>query len=132
VSHGRIRRPGRSSALGPLIAPRRRRSDFFTDTVLALIEHLRDIAPAEIDGIAVTIQAMPHQPDSLPGIARWQVDKDKQEVTLFRLPIERLSGGQSEDPWQRRIAIEAVVIRAVAELIGWDPWRLAHGGHGFS
>jgi hypothetical protein len=132
VSHGRIRRPGRSAVTGPLIAPRRRRSDFFTDTVFALVEHLRDIAPAEIEGMTVTIQAMPSQPDSVPGIARWRVDKDKRHVTLFRLPIERLSGGQSEDPWQRRIAIEAVVIRAVAELIDWDPWRLAHGGHGFS
>ena len=132
MSHGRIRRPGRSSVLGPLISPRRRRSDFFTDTVLSLIEHLRDIAPADIEGITVKIQAMPGQPDSVPGIARWRVDKDKREVTLFRLPIERLSGGQSDDPWQRRVAIEAVVIRAVAELIDWDPWRLAHGGHGFS
>lgn len=132
MSHGRIRRPGRSPVLGPLISPRRRRSDFFTDTVLSLIEHLRDIAPADIEGITVKIQAMPGQPDSVQGIARWRVDKDKREVTLFRLPIERLSGGQSDDPWQRRVAIEAVVIRAVAELIDWDPWRLAHGGHGFS
>ena len=132
MSHGRMRRPGRSLVWGPLIAPRRRRSDFFTDTVLALIEHLRDIAPEEIDGISVTITAMPHQPPSTPGIARWRVDKEKREVTLFRLPIERLSGGQPDDPWQRRLAIESVVIRAVAELIDWDPWRLAHGGHGFS
>ena len=132
MSHGRIRRPGRSDALGPLIAPGRRRSDFFTDTVLALIEHLRDIAPAELDGIRVSIEAMPSQPDSVPGIARWRVDKDARSVTLFRLPIERLSGGQPDDPWQRRIAIEAVAIRAIAELIDWDPWRLAHGGHGFS
>jgi len=132
VSHGRMRRPGRSPVLGPLLSPRHRRSDFFTDTVLGLIEHLRDIAPAEIDGITVTIEAMPSQPDSLPGIARWRIDKDQREVTLFRLPIERLSGGQPEDPWQRRLAIEAIVIRAVAELIDWDPWRLAHGGHGLS
>jgi hypothetical protein len=132
VSHGRIRRPGRSSILGPLLSPRRQRSDFFADTVLALIEHLRDIAPAEMEGLKVSIQAMPSQPESVPGIARWRVDKTSREVTLFRLPIERLSGGQPEDPWQRRVAIEAVVIRAVAELIDWDPWRLAHGGHGFS
>ncbi len=132
MSHGRIRRPGRSPVLGPLISPRRRRSDFFTDTVLALIEHLRDIAPAELEDITVQIRAMPSQPDSVPGIARWWVDKETHTVTVYRLPIERLSGGQSDDPWQRRIAIEAVVIRAVAELIDWDPWRLAHGGHGFS
>jgi hypothetical protein len=132
VSHGRFRRPGRSLVLGPLMSPGRRRSDFFTDTVLSLIEHLRDIAPAEMEGITVTIHAMPSHPDQGPGIARWRVDKDAREVILFRLPIERLSGGQPEDPWQRRIAIESVVIRAVAELIDWDPWRLAHGGHGFS
>lgn len=132
MSHGRVRRPGRSSVHGPLLASRHRRGDFFNDTVLALIDHLRDIAPADIEGITVTIQAMPTQPDSVPGIARWRVDKKKRRVTLYRLPIERLSGGQPQDYWQRRLAIESVVIRAVAELIDWDPWRLAHGGHGFS
>jgi len=132
VSHGRIKRPGRSPVTGPVLATRRTRSDFFNETVLSLIQHLRDIAPEEIDGISVKIAAMPHQPDDSPGISRWQVDREKGEVTLFRLPIERLSGRGTDDPWQRRIAIEAVVIRAVAELIDWDPWRLAHGGHGFS
>jgi len=132
VSHGRTRRRGRSTVTGPLLALRRSRADFFTETVLALVDHLRDIAPEEIDGITVGVMAMPHQPDDLPGIARWVVDKENKQVTLFRLPIERLSGGQSDDPWQRRLAIESVVIRAIAELIDWDPWRLAHGGHGFS
>jgi hypothetical protein len=132
VSHGRTKRPGRSAVVGPVLAGRRRRSDFFNDTVLALIEHLRDIAPQEIEGITVSIQAMPNRNDRSPGIARWEVDKKNRRVTLFRLPIERLSGGQSPDPWQRRLLIESVVIRAVAELIDWDPWRLAHGGHGFS
>ena len=132
MSHGRVKRPGRSAVVGPMLAAKRRRSDFFNETVLALIDHLRDIAPREIEGITVTIQAMPSQPDDAPGIARWDVDKKNRHITLFRLPIERLSGGQSPDPWQRRLIIESVVIRAVAELIDWDPWRLAHGGHGFS
>lgn len=132
MSHGRIRRPGRSPVIGPLLAARRRRSDFFNDTVLALIDHLKDVAPGELDDVTVTIQAMPHQPDNVPGIARWRVDKDTKTLTLFRLPIERLSGGAPQDGWQRRLHIESVVIRAVAELIDWDPWRLAHGGHGFS
>lgn len=132
MSHGRSRRPGRSAAIGPLLGSQRHREDFFNDTVLALIHHLREIAPEDIDGITVTIEAMPAQPDSTPGIARWSVNRKTKQVTLFRLPIERLSGGQSDDPWQRRLAIESVVIRAVADLIDWDPWRLAHGGHGFS
>jgi hypothetical protein len=132
VSRGRTRRPGRSAVVGPLLAPKRHRRDFFEDTVLSLIDHLRDIAPEEIEGITVTISAMPTQPDDSPGIARWAVDKPNRHLTLFRLPIERLSGTQSDDPWQRRLSIESVVIRAVAELIDWDPWRLAHGGHGFS
>jgi hypothetical protein len=109
----------------------RRRSDFFTDTGLALMDHLRDIAPKEIDGITVTISAMSTPPSNSLGIPRWSINKGARQVTLFRLPIERLSGSPSDDPWQKRLAIESVVIRAVAELIDWDPWRLAHGGHGF-
>ena len=132
MSPRRARRPGRSAVAGPLLAPKRHRSDFFNETVLSLVDHLKDIAPDEIDDITVTISAMPTQPDESPGISRWSVDRANRHVTLFRLPIERLTGTQSDDPWQRRLAIESVVIRAIAELIDWDPWRLAHGGHGFS
>ena len=132
MSHHRSRRAGRSPVWGPRLSPGRSRSDFFNETVLSLVEHLRDIAPEEIEGITVKIVAMPNQPDRVPGFARWQVDKEKRQVTLFRLPIERLGPPHSEDPWHKRLAIESVVIRAIAELIDWDPWRLAHGGHGFS
>lgn len=117
--------------MGPLLGVTRRRDQFFVDTVEALVEHLRDIAPAELDGIHVMVSAMPDQPSHLPGIARWRVDKARKTVHLFRLPIERLGGQHIHDPWQRRMAIESTVIRAIAELIDWDPWRLAHGGHGF-
>lgn len=131
MSHGRSRRPHRSLSVGPIVGRVRRRDQFFVDTVEALVEHLRDIAPAELENIHVIIQAMPDQPATLPGIARWRVDKTTHTVHLFRLPIERLGGPHIHDPWQRRMAIESVVIRAIAELIEWDPWRLAHGGHGF-
>ncbi len=132
MSHRPTRRPGRSPVLGPRLSSRRARSDFFNETVLSLVEHLRDIAPEEIEGITVKILAMPLQPDQVPGIARWQVDKAKRQVTLFRLPIERLGPPHTDDPWAKRLTIESIVIRAIAELIDWDPWRLAHGGHGFS
>ncbi|MDR9396695.1 hypothetical protein [Pontimonas sp.] len=124
---GRARRPGRSLAVGPLLAPRRRRSDAFIDIVEAMMDHLKKVAPEQLQETILVIHAMPDQPSTLPGVARWRVDKAANTVHLFRLPIERLGHHHPEDRWFERMVVESVVIRAVAELTGMDPWQLAPG-----
>ena len=126
-THGRSRRPGRSVVLGPEIAKRRRRADYFVEVVEAMMDHLRKLAPEELDGTTVAIRAMPDQPSTLPGVARWRVDKASKTIHLFRLPIERMGHHHPGDRWYERMLIESAVIKAVAELIGWDPWRLTPG-----
>ncbi len=44
---------------------------------------------------------------------------------LYRLPIERLAHLHRDDEWHRRSFIESCVFRAVAELLGKDPWDIA-------
>jgi hypothetical protein len=44
---------------------------------------------------------------------------------LYRLPIERLSHLHVDDESHQRLYIESCVFRAVAELLGRDPWDLA-------
>lgn len=94
------------------------------------MEHLKRVAPDELRDASVVIHPMPDQPDSVPGVARWRVDKNAHTVHLFRLPIERLGHHHPGDRWHERMVVESIVIRAVAELIGWDPWRLTPGRSG--
>ena len=92
-----------------------------------MLEYLKKIAPHELDGVTVTIHAMPDQPSTMPEVARYQVDKNAKTIKLFRIPIERLGHHHPGDRWYERMVIESVVIKAVAELIGTDPWRLMPG-----
>jgi len=59
------------------------------------------------------------------GVDRWRVYPNERRIVLYRLPIERLSKLHRYDELHRRMMIESCVFRAVAELIGKDPWELA-------
>jgi hypothetical protein len=127
VLHGRSRRPLRSPIAGPVASRRRKRSHGFAEVVEAMVDYLRKIAPDELEGIVIIIQAMPDQPSDLPGVARFHVDKKTKTIRLFRIPIERLGHHHPGDRWFERMVIESAVIKAVAKLIGTDPWRLMPG-----
>lgn len=129
--HGRNRRPARSLILGPRLASTHSRARSFSEIVDSVVDHVTRVAPEEMAGVTVAITAMPDQPSSHPGVARWRVDKPSKTVWLFRIPIERLGHHHPGDHWHERMVIESVVIRAIAELIGWDPWRLAPGRDSF-
>ena len=47
---------------------------------------------------------------------------------LYRLPIERLSHLHVDDEAHQRMYVESCVFKAVAELLGKDPWDLAPTG----
>jgi hypothetical protein len=46
-------------------------------------------------------------------------------VVLYRLPIERLQHLHVDDEAHQRMYVESCVFRAVADLLGKDPWDLA-------
>jgi hypothetical protein len=120
----------RSSATGPYLPPLRTRIDLFDMTVASTVEYLRGVWP-ELGDVSFEIAAGPHSVVPGVGVERWAVDTAARRVVFYRLPIQRLSRLHRDDELHQRMVIESCVFRAVAELLGKDPWDLApdHFGH---
>jgi hypothetical protein len=116
----------RSSATGPYLPPRRTRIDFFDMTISTTVEYLRGLWPDELGGVSFEVAAAPSGAAS--AVDRWWVSVPEQRVVFFRVPIQRLSRLHRNDEFHRRMAIESCVFRAVAELLGKDPWDIAPEG----
>lgn len=115
----------RSAVTGPELPPLRTRLEFFDDCVAEAIEYLRGLWPAELARLHVQVAEAPPAAPEQGGVARWRIDRRTATVVLFRLPIERLAQLHRDDEWHRRSYIESCVFRAVAELLGRDPWDIA-------
>lgn len=101
------------------------RADLFDLTVSATAEYLKDIWPDELAGVSFEVAGLPAGVQETIGIERWKVVAAERRVILYRLPIERLARLHRNDDLHRRMLIESCVFRAVAELLGKDPWDLA-------
>ncbi|MBG6055907.1 hypothetical protein IWX81_002335 [Salinibacterium sp. CAN_S4] len=120
--HGRgIRGP----VTGPHLPLLRNRVDMFDMTVASTAEYLKDLWPDELADVAFEVAAMPAELGETPAVDRWRVELQDRRVILYRLPIERLSRLHSYDEVHKRMMVESCVFRAVAELLGKDPWDLA-------
>ncbi len=97
----------------------------FDLTAAATAEYLRDLWPDDLAGVSFEIAGLPSTIALAGGIDRWHVDVSEKRVILYRLPIERLARLHRNDDLHRRMVIESCVFRAVAELLGKDPWDLA-------
>ncbi len=94
-------------------------------TVASTAEYLRDMWPDELARVSFEVAVLPAAITGTTGLDRWQVMSAEHRVILFRLPIERLSRLHRYDDLHKRMMIESCVFRAVAELLGKDPWDLA-------
>ena len=110
---------------GPLLPLLRSRADLFDLTVASTAEYLKDLWPQELSGVSFEVAGLPSDIGSSPGVDRWRVLTNERRVILYRLPVERLSRLHRYDDLHRRMMIESCVFRAVAELLGKDPWDLA-------
>jgi hypothetical protein len=115
----------RSSVTGPQLPVLRTRIDFFDACVASAADYLRDLWPDEMAAVRFEVAAVPRGPVGPHGIDRWRVEQRSRRVVLYRLPIERLAHLHKDDEWHRRSFIESCVFRAVAELLGKDPWDIA-------
>lgn len=118
----------RGQVTGPHLPPLRTRVDFFDLAVSSAIDYLRGTWPDELAQIHVDVAATPPgEPGGRgePRVARWRVDRAARRITLYRVPIERLSKLHRKDDWHQRMLIESCVFRAVAELLGRDPWDIS-------
>jgi hypothetical protein len=110
---------------GPELSPLHTRSDLFDLAVSATAEYLKDLWPDELAGVSFEVAGLPSTIAPAGGIDRWRVIAAEKRVILFRHPIERLARLHRTDDLHRRMVIESCVFRAVAELLGTDPWDLA-------
>ena len=103
----------------------RSRVDLFEMTVASTAEYLRTVWPDELSDVRFEIAGIPAALTGHDGVDRWRVIVDERRVILFRLPIERLARLHRNDEMHMRMLVESCVFRAVAELLGKDPWDLA-------
>lgn len=110
---------------GPHLPMLRTRTDVFDQTVASTAGYLKDLWPNELAGVRFEVAALPPDPASTGVVDRWLVIAPQRRIILFRLPIERMARLHRRDELHRRMMIESCVFRAVAELLGKDPWELA-------
>jgi hypothetical protein len=115
----------RSSVTGPHLGRLRTRVDFFDSCIASAAEYLRDLWPEELSTVRFEVGSVPPGEPDRRGVDRWRVDAKRRIVVLYRVPIERLAHLHKDDEWHRRSLIESCVFRAVAELLGKDPWDIA-------
>lgn len=93
--------------------------------LVATAEYLRDLWPEELHDVSFEVAGLPSDIGDGHEIRRWLAMAAERRVILFRLPIERLVKVHQADELHRRMFVESCVFRAVAELLGKDPWELA-------
>jgi hypothetical protein len=115
----------RAAVTGPHLPLLRSRADTFETTVASTAEYLKDLWPHELADVTFEVAGLPSELGASPIIDRWRVLQKERRVILYRLPIERLSHLHRYDDLHKRMMVESCVFRAVAELLGKDPWELA-------
>ena len=75
--------------------------------------------------VSFEVAGLPMRLSATGAVDRWRVLPRERRVILYRVPIERLAHLHRNDEIHRRMVIESCVFRAVAELLGKDPWDLA-------
>ena len=115
----------RSAVTGPHLPMLRTRIDFFDACVASAVEYVRALWPDELAGVRFDIASFPPGEPGPDGVDRWRTDPRSRRVVLYRVPIQRLAQLHRDDDWHRRSYIESCVFRAVAELLGKDPWDIA-------
>lgn len=115
----------RSPVTGPELPPLTGRVEDFDAVVASTAEYLRELWRDDLADVSFEIAGIPDSIASPSGVDRWRVYPVERRVLLYRLPIERLSRLHRNDELHRRMIIESCVFRAVAELLGKDPWDLA-------
>ncbi|MEO8094218.1 MAG: metallopeptidase family protein [Pseudolysinimonas sp.] len=124
-SRDRHGRGMRSAVTGPHLDVLRTRSEFFDACIASAVEYLRELWPDDLAGVHFEVAQVPAGEPGPHGVDRWRISIPEKRVVLYRLPIERLAHLHRNDEWHRRSFIESCVFRAVAELLGKDPWDIA-------
>ena len=88
------------------------------------VEFLRSAWPEELEKLTWQVSDAPLMVSNRTEVMRFAVNREKFRVTIFRIPIERLTHHRRTDKLDERFHIEQYVFQAVAELLGKDPGEL--------
>ena len=114
--HGRT---ARGSLLAHLGAGRS--LSFFETVVSQTVDFLRTAWPEELSKLDYRLKDAPDASDPKSEVARYSVNQKTFRITIYRLPIERMTHHRRTDRMDERFHIEQFVFQAAAELIGKNP-----------
>jgi hypothetical protein len=97
---------------------------FFESVVAGAVEFLRSAWPEELETLTWQVLDAPPAIGNTDEVARYSVNLSKFRITLYRIPIERLTHHRRTDRMDERFHIEQFVFQATAELLGKDPGDL--------
>jgi len=114
--HGRT---ARGSLLAHLGAGRS--LSFFETVVSQTVDFLRTAWPEELSKLDYRLADAPGGSDPKSEVARYSVNQKTFRITIYRLPIERMTHHRRTDRMDERFHIEQFVFQAAAELVGKNP-----------
>jgi hypothetical protein len=127
-SRNRHGRALRSAVTGPLLPILYSRIENFFTVVAQTVQYLQSVWPNELAELHVDVSSNPPRESGARHIERWRVDRRANRITLYRIPIQRMSKLHRDDDLHRQMAIESAVFHAVAEYMDKKPWELG-GDH---
>ncbi len=118
--HGRER--FRAALVSERVARKTGMSDF-EQIVSSTCHYLRGEWPVELRGLNWVVADAPELSADATEVPRYAVDSATMTVTIYRVPIIRLTHNRRTDFMDERMHIEQFVFSAVAELLGREPWH---------
>ena len=118
--HGRER--FRAALISEKVARKTDMSDF-EQIVSSTCDYLRGEWPTELRGLNWVVADAPELTPDATEVPRYAVDSATMTVTIYRVPIIRLTHNRRTDFLDERMHIEQFVFSAVAELLGREPWH---------
>jgi hypothetical protein len=111
---------------GALLAHLNQKSSagFFESVIGGAVEFLRSAWPEELETLTWRVIGAPPTIGNTDEVARYSVNRTKFRITLYRIPIERLTHHRRTDRMDERFHIEQFVFQATAELVGKEPGEL--------
>ncbi|QEO13511.1 hypothetical protein FLP10_03095 [Agromyces intestinalis] len=116
----------RSPVTGPHLPLLHTRLDDFDLTVASTATYLRGLWP-ELEGVVFEVAQGPEEAIHDDHIDRWKVYHDERRIVFFRLPIVRFIRVLEGEDREEKLVVESCVFRAVADLLGREPWELSPG-----
>lgn len=128
-SRNRHGRALRSPVTGPLLPILYSRIENFFTVVGQTVQYLQSVWPNELADLHVDVASNPPRSSDSRHIERWSVDRAHHRITLYRIPIQRMSRLHRNDDLHRQMAIESAVFHAIAEYLDKNPWELGGDHH---